>query len=1137
MADMTTKILTVELNADSAINGIINLNNAIEQNTADMKANSKQIAENNKMMKDGKGDVMQLTAQNQKLAQANVELEAKTKALKDEKRILQKETQNEIKMQTEEEGSLRSLKAELSKATAEFERLKRAKRETGARGVELKTKINALTNEIKAAEYETQRYYRNVGNYQSAILSAIGLNGMWGQSIMNITNITATSSTSISQSFSTIGTSAKALGKSLMALLTNPVFLAIAGIAGVGMAFKWWYDYNSGLAEATRLTREFFDVTGEGLQHLRDGIRATADTYGKDFKDVLEAVDTISSHWGISAQEALDTLNKGFAAGGDLSGDMLDKLERYAPALRDAGYNAKETVALIAQTRQGLFSEQGLEAIRQAGVRLRSMSESTKTALRGIGIDADDMAKKLSSKQMEMSDAIKMVADGLKKVGDNSQEAGDVMADVFGKAGKFASQDMLELLGDIETNLDIVKQKTGEWGEDMDTLRQKDEELKEAISELFDVTGKGFEHSKTSAEIFVKDGLVRVVNWVQRGVTWFKNLWNSSKLVRAGFAYLVNVIHAVWMVATNAWRAILLGIKTVGDAVVALSKTFNAIKKNIAQAFNGLADIFYGIAKANPDKIAEGWRKASQGAAAAVTNFAAGVKDTFSSIGSNVKGTLIDIKDQMVDTFNWSMDAMEYRFDMGGGWGGAESSWGGGSPDRDPDPNRNPSGGSGSGGSGGGSGSSADDQANKLKAATEQLLNQAKQLEQKAMQEMAKVSEEGINQYYDMLERQLREKYAILGEKLNDMATAEGQAFAKLLEANEKARKKALIDLRTSQANQLLQNQIDAERDAKKRFDLQMQQLDNQQKAELEKVGDNEELKNSIIAKYAQKRKEMTDNFAKQQLDSQQKFIQEQIEGMKDDEESRMMRYKLQSELLALQRQQELALYEDNEEMKSAIQEKYLRQQEALDKEYAEKSIEIQQQKYEAIAAVTGGLGQLMGEFADDSKAAAVASKVLALGEIMVSQAVAIANAVRAGSNATNPWQMIAQIAASVTAVTVAMVQAFKSLNQAKFATGGYVRGAGTGTSDSIPVRVSNGESIMNANTTAMFGGLLSSLNQLGGGVPIQVQQTATSVQGEDMLARAFARGVAMLPNPVVSVEDINKGQRQVEVMNERATL
>ena len=200
-------------------------------------------------------------------------------------------------------------------------------------------------------------------------------------------------------------------------------------------------------------------------------------------------------------------------------------------------------------------------------------------------------------------------------------------------------------------------------------------------------------------------------------------------------------------------------------------------------------------------------------------------------------------------------------------------------------------------------------------------------------------------------------------------------------------------------------------------------------------------------------------------------------------------------------------------------------------------AMEIERTKYEAIGNMVGGLGQVLGEFGDESREMAALQKTLALGEIMIAQAVAIANAVKAGSNAITPWQMIAQIATSIVAVTTAMAQAFKSLNSAKFATGGYIKGAGTSTSDSIPVRVSNGESIMNANTTAMFSGLLSSLNQLGGGVPIQVQQTAQNVRGEDMLARAFARGVAMLPNPVVSVVDINNGQRQVEVVNERATL
>ena len=182
-------------------------------------------------------------------------------------------------------------------------------------------------------------------------------------------------------------------------------------------------------------------------------------------------------------------------------------------------------------------------------------------------------------------------------------------------------------------------------------------------------------------------------------------------------------------------------------------------------------------------------------------------------------------------------------------------------------------------------------------------------------------------------------------------------------------------------------------------------------------------------------------------------------------------------------------------------------------------------------------MGEIVSNVAGDNKKAAAASKFLALGEIMIAQAVAIARAIETSAKAPNPWLMVGQIAMSVTAVVSAMAQAFRSLDEAKFATGGYVRGAGTATSDSIPARLSNGESVMNANTTSMFGGLLSSLNQLGGGVPIQVAQSAQEIRGEDMLARAVAKGVAMLPAPVVSVEDINRGQRQVEVMNERATL
>ena len=54
-----------------------------------------------------------------------------------------------------------------------------------------------------------------------------------------------------------------------------------------------------------------------------------------------------------------------------------------------------------------------------------------------------------------------------------------------------------------------------------------------------------------------------------------------------------------------------------------------------------------------------------------------------------------------------------------------------------------------------------------------------------------------------------------------------------------------------------------------------------------------------------------------------------------------------------------------------------------------------------------------------------------------------------------------------------------------KFAMGGLVQGPGTGTSDSIPAFLSNGESVINARSTEMFSGLLSTINQAGGGAAI----------------------------------------------------
>lgn len=205
-------------------------------------------------------------------------------------------------------------------------------------------------------------------------------------------------------------------------------------------------------------------------------------------------------------------------------------------------------------------------------------------------------------------------------------------------------------------------------------------------------------------------------------------------------------------------------------------------------------------------------------------------------------------------------------------------------------------------------------------------------------------------------------------------------------------------------------------------------------------------------------------------------------------------------------------------------------------KRLADYEVQIEVGKWNAIGSAMNALSGLLGEFSEESKAAAVASKALALGEIAIKTGVALAGGI-AQASAAGPFPAnLVAIATTVATVLANIATAVKTVKSAKFSTGGYVSGEGTGTSDSIPAMLSNGESVNNARSTSMFAPIYSSLNQMGGGVPIVATQTASQVQGEDMLARAFAKGMSEA-NIRVGVDEITRVQNRVKVVENLGVL
>lgn len=314
-------------------------------------------------------------------------------------------------------------------------------------------------------------------------------------------------------------------------------------------------------------------------------------------------------------------------------------------------------------------------------------------------------------------------------------------------------------------------------------------------------------------------------------------------------------------------------------------------------------------------------------------------------------------------------------------------------------------------------------------------------------------------------------------------------------------------------------------------YQLKMQQLISQRDMELSNTELTEQMKLAIRDKYNKKIDDLTSQHDNDVLKKQQETIRVRFEteiAQAYGNEVEILRIKMeqkQAELDSLQQMEGESLEAFNLR-KIQIGNEYV----AAKQELADKEVEIEQVKYQATADITGALSTLAEAAGEHSKELAIASKVLALAEIAINTGKAIAAGVAQAQSVPFPGN-IAAIATTVTTVIANIATAIKTVKSAKFAKGGIVEGPGTGTSDSVPAQLSNGESVMTAAATSMFSPMLSAFNQIGGGVPITVLESNNSTIGEDMLARAVAKGVQMMPRPVVSVEEIKSVSNRVDVL------
>ena len=264
---------------------------------------------------------------------------------------------------------------------------------------------------------------------------------------------------------------------------------AVAAVVKVEYeAAKAFKEYNDELARQSQITGVTTGLKGTDAGDMTAAARALSKVYGADFREVINAANTLMTQFGTDGASAINLIRQGMQ--GMIMGDapkLLSMIQQYAPSFRDAGIEASQLVAIIQNSEGGIFSAENMNAIVMGIKNIRLMTKATSDALAEIGIDGNKMAKDLSDGTITIFDALRKVSKELENTESGSQKAGQVMQQVFGRQGTMAGTNLAKAIATLNINLEETKTQTGEVGKSFDELAAKTEELDKALMSVLQV--------------------------------------------------------------------------------------------------------------------------------------------------------------------------------------------------------------------------------------------------------------------------------------------------------------------------------------------------------------------------------------------------------------------------------------------------------------------------------------------------------------------------------------------------------------------------------------------------------------------------------------------------------------------------
>lgn len=951
-----------------------------------------------------------------------------------------KQVKNQITAQKEANGSLVALRAELSKSTAEYDRLSKAERE-GAKGSALKDHINEVTTALKEAEQGTQRFQRNVGNYEGAIEPVKTQLRELTEQLANMKAAGLDTTPEFQQMMEQAGNLKDAMADvtqqiGIYASDTAQLDVAVQGISSLVNMYTIWQSVSKGVGiESEALDKTMNAIMGtmavlNSLQQIQNALqKQSALVRG------IDAAKTWLQNTALGAHMAAMTASTA-ATGGATVATTLWNAALYAnPLVWLIGIIVAAVAAVYGLIKAFSFftsdSEKRKEMLKEEAAALEELH-----ALNEKAVELAAARGATEEEQMNMTirnlNAEKEAWDRhFEKIKEEYDEDDDEYKDALDRK-KQAHDDFINSLDEGLVHLTKIQTEQREW------------ERKEALGE--------YEYKRT---------LIR--EQTQQQIELAKSLLKYNKITKAEYDALVADLNK-------------LQTRKIAEVDQAEQEANRKAAETARKAADDRRNAAADAAKKRQEeerKREETYEKefkAAQDALIALIKDGLDRQLEAENIAYERQKSELAKKRQAMEEDTKSSE--EYKIKMRQVF---------------------------------------NDQEYALRVAHERRVAE---FEWSEKERQIKIQQELLQSQLDLIKVNSEEEVELRTQLLTEQHSLELQALDKRL-ADELITQEQYDALKLAMEQQFQQDKTAIEEAAaQSRIDRQRETLENEI-AELE---------------YAQSERELR-QMEGYQMDEEhyQEWRQRGLEEM-DEHQAELLTKQEEAaaaELEALIARGQLST-QTTEEYEAEILAAKKRSADAQ-KNTNDAIIKNEQAKAQAMKAITGGLTQLLDTLGESNSAFAKMSKIITLAQIAIDTGKALSAGIASASSMPFPANLAA-IATTVATILANVATAISTVKSAKFAEGGKVTGPGTGTSDSIPAMLSNGEFVMTAAATRMFEPLLMTMNNIGRGVPMQVLNSSQTINQAEMLTDSFESAAREI-KPVVSVVEITEAQDRVEMI------